>query len=625
MSFRGQLASFFVLIVVVPMISVAVVLFILLDRSEEGKIGAAVSARQVAAQGMVDDARLAARPAARTIARDAEVGAALRSGDTAALRARLDELRRSTGAMRILIVRDGRTLTDVGRSDAVWPTYSDLIDQRDRDFGRLQVSVTEAGMWVRRAQAVAGAQVILRRDGNVLASTVGDPPADFVAPVAHGNDAGTAILSGVEYRGTTFRPVDFKGATSLVTVLYEPVDQSDASTSRLLMLGVLAGFFVLACTFALYVSRSLQEKIANLLKAVRDVREGQYGARVPTRGRDDFAALGHEFNEMSDELERKIGELRHERSRVRAAQDRLGATFGSTLDREKLLDNLVRAAHEGLDADGGRATLRRGPRAPLEAVASAGGLGGLESAIHAAETSALESGHGSEVSVDDASAVAQPLLAEAGGITGVVAVARRGRPFTSEERDDLRNLAIQAAVSLENVTLHETAERLAVTDELTGLSNRRAFDVTLEGEVERARRFKQPLALVLLDLDDFKDVNDEHGHQVGDEVLRSVARVLRDSCREVDEPARYGGEELAVVMPNTDLDGAQHLAERIRHGVSGLRVPLPDGAGPLTITTSLGVATMPGSASDAASLVEAADDALYRAKRSGKNRTMLAA
>jgi diguanylate cyclase (GGDEF)-like protein len=320
-----------------------------------------------------------------------------------------------------------------------------------------------------------------------------------------------------------------------------------------------------------------------------------------------------------------VAELNHERKRLGKAMDRIGKTFGSTLDRQALLENFVRAAHEGLDGDGARATLQRSDGVPLEEPATAGALVGLESAIHAAESGALESGYPTEVSVEDVSAVAQPLLAEAGGITGVVAVARRGRPFTSEERDDLRNLTTQAAVSLANVSLHETAERLAVTDELTGLSNRRRFDVTLEAEVERARRFKQPLALVLLDLDDFKDVNDAHGHQVGDEVLRAVARVLRDSCREVDEPARYGGEELAVVMPNTDLDGAQHLAERIRHGVAGLRVPVPDGAGPLTITTSLGVATMPASAADAASLVEAADDALYRAKRSGKNRTMLAA
>jgi diguanylate cyclase (GGDEF)-like protein len=167
-------------------------------------------------------------------------------------------------------------------------------------------------------------------------------------------------------------------------------------------------------------------------------------------------------------------------------------------------------------------------------------------------------------------------------------------------------------------------ERQAVTDELTSLSNRRRFDEILDAEVERARRFDQPLGLVLLDLDDFKGINDTFGHQVGDDVLREVARVLRNSCREIDEPARYGGEELAVVLPGTDLEGAERFAERVRRGVAALRVPLDNGAAPVHVTTSLGVATLPGTSYDARSLVEAADDALYRAKRTGKNRTVLA-
>ena len=121
-------------------------------------------------------------------------------------------------------------------------------------------------------------------------------------------------------------------------------------------------------------------------------------------------------------------------------------------------------------------------------------------------------------------------------------------------------------MSIENVGLHETVERQAVTDELTGLFNRRRFQEAMATEVERARRFQQPLGLVLLDIDNFKRVNDTYGHQQGDLVLREVARVLRESSREIDEPARYGGEELAVVLPGTDLDGAYNLAERVRRG-----------------------------------------------------------
>jgi diguanylate cyclase (GGDEF)-like protein len=181
-------------------------------------------------------------------------------------------------------------------------------------------------------------------------------------------------------------------------------------------------------------------------------------------------------------------------------------------------------------------------------------------------------------------------------------------------------------VSIENVDLHQAVRRQALTDELTGLFNHRRFQEVISHEVERARRFETPLALVMLDLDDFKAVNDRHGHLQGDLVLREVARVLRDTAREVDEPARYGGEELAVALPQTDLDGARHFAERLRERIEALRVPRVDGTGSLRVTASLGVAALPQAASpgDKDALVAAADAALYEAKRLGKNRVAAA-
>ena len=125
----------------------------------------------------------------------------------------------------------------------------------------------------------------------------------------------------------------------------------------------------------------------------------------------------------------------------------------------------------------------------------------------------------------------------------------------------------------------------------------------------------------MLDIDDFKRFNDIHGHQQGDVVLREVAHVLRANSREIDEPARYGGEELAVALPQTDLEGTYNLAERVRVAVAALEIPRLDGEGVLRVTASLGAAAFPETAEDKDGLIAAADAALYRAKRAGKNRT----
>ena len=145
-------------------------------------------------------------------------------------------------------------------------------------------------------------------------------------------------------------------------------------------------------------------------------------------------------------------------------------------------------------------------------------------------------------------------------------------------------------------------------------------------EVERAKRFGDEISLIMLDIDNFKRVNDTYGHMQGDLVLREVARVLRESSREIDEPARYGGEEMAVALPGTDLDGAYNFAERVRHAIEELELPLIEGGGTLRVTASFGAAALErdNGEVDKDALVAAADAALYRAKRSGKNRTVRA-
>jgi diguanylate cyclase (GGDEF)-like protein len=162
------------------------------------------------------------------------------------------------------------------------------------------------------------------------------------------------------------------------------------------------------------------------------------------------------------------------------------------------------------------------------------------------------------------------------------------------------------------------AETRARTDALTGLANRAAFEERLGQEIERVVRYGHPLSLALLDLDDFKRINDSYGHVAGDHALRRVSRELDGAIRRVDLAARLGGEEFALLLPETDTDAALALVTRL-----GGAIRLPATAGP-GLTVSAGVATCPAHADRPEALVAAADEALYRAKRSGKDRAVVA-
>jgi diguanylate cyclase (GGDEF)-like protein len=212
-----------------------------------------------------------------------------------------------------------------------------------------------------------------------------------------------------------------------------------------------------------------------------------------------------------------------------------------------------------------------------------------------------------------------------GDCDGVVAVqSSRAAAFTAEHQRLLESLALQIAAALQNAHLYE----LAMVDGLTQLFVRRYFDARIEEEIERSRRYGSPFSVVMLDVDNFKKLNDEFGHLVGDRVLRAIANVIKAQMRGVDTAARYGGEEMAVILPRTEMVGAYNLAERIREAIADLRITTdPEGDIParsLSVTASLGIAAFPESkASDGEDLVRRADRALYRAKKTGKNRVEL--
>ncbi len=209
-----------------------------------------------------------------------------------------------------------------------------------------------------------------------------------------------------------------------------------------------------------------------------------------------------------------------------------------------------------------------------------------------------------------------------GGCEGVIAVqSTQVGAFRADHQRLLESLGLQISAALQNAHLYE----LAMVDGLTGLFMRRYFDARIEEEIERSKRYSTPFSVLMMDVDDFKKLNDDHGHLIGDRVLRAIANCVKSQLRGVDTAARYGGEEIAMILPRSDMVAAYNVGERIRAAITELRITTDsDPPKVLSVTASFGVASYPESkAQSAEDLIRRADRALYRAKKTGKNRVEL--
>jgi diguanylate cyclase (GGDEF)-like protein len=214
-----------------------------------------------------------------------------------------------------------------------------------------------------------------------------------------------------------------------------------------------------------------------------------------------------------------------------------------------------------------------------------------------------------------------PLSTDTGAIGFLLLAGRSGREkqLDNDYSSLLSLLGNHVSLIIDKIRLFEETQRMSITDGLTGLYNTRYLYKQLDLEIARSNRYSYVFSVILFDIDNFKKLNDTHGHQAGDDVLHELAVILREVSRETDIVVRYGGEEFIIILPNTSESDAINLADRTRIAVEG-NIFLRERNGGMSITLSGGIASYPQNAADARSLLDAADSAMYRAKSAGKNK-----
>lgn len=651
MTLRMRLSLAFLFIVIVPLVVAAIVVGRgvphALDTSAENQLDAS----RASAAAFVRTTCVQMRLAAEVLARQAAATPAAKRNRVAT-----DVVDRGLGDYAVLESPSGsvvsRAGTVTGASDPgpgklgscsrqVAPAsglavIADSVDVRSATgalLGQAAVATPLDANTARQIASGADADVTVVAGGKAIASTLPSSATASLARAAH-------ALSQIDGRNVGSRLAVVVPAVPSSALVVLSVSRSEVHALLWILIGVLVAALLLSAGIGAWLARLTTQPLAQLSDAAARVAAGDFDTVIEMPAHDEVGRLAAAFNEMTRELRGYVGEVESSRDKLRDNVTRLGDTLSSTHDLGRILTVILDTAIETVRAAAGAAYVTHPGREAMQLRASRG-LEGRDAAPRLAVGKGIA---GSVAKTGEARlgrvgmggltlAKGEPTgrevisvpLRVSGGVLGVLNLYDRtdGRPFDANDLETVRSFASQAAVAIDNVLLHQEAQRLSVTDALTGLGNYRSFQQILSREIERAARFERSLGLLMLDLDLFKSVNDVHGHQVGNAVLAEVAERLRAEVREVDVVARYGGEEFAVILPESDSSGAGHTAERI----CGAMRARPFDVGDLTlpVTVSIGVAVFPRHGHTAGALVHAADDALYAAKAAGRDQWWAAA
>jgi diguanylate cyclase (GGDEF)-like protein len=576
-SFKVKLVAYFLLLSLLPLAAAFWGFSTVASKSEARRVDARLQAGLRATLAAYQEALDSADKAAERLARRPAFQRALLAHDRAALQRML------RGQPHLAVVGPGGF--HVGKPDPTAPTRRVAVLRAGGSPGAVVASVPLDGALVSRLEARSGLEkadhVLVVERGRIVAG----PPGIRGRLDLLSGKPGTVSVGGTSYRALVAGTLEGRPtATPGVISPQGLIDAANRKARNQLLISLVAALLFVGCV-AYVEGRSIVRTIRRLVDAAAAIARGDLKERVPVQGRDEFALLGRTFNQMAFQLQTRLEELEAERGRLRDVTSRFSEALGATHDAEQLMPLIVEAAMEATSAAGG------------VVVGTNGSL--VKAGFPEKGTECLE----------------VPLQA---GSISFGSLLLFGAEFSAEDRMTAVSLASHAVVALDNARLHRIVERQALVDGLTGLANRRQCEESLADELARVERFGGSLAVVVADLDWFKDVNDRHGHPAGDTVLREFAVLLEETVRDVDLAGRWGGEEFVLVLPGTDLTGGAQLAERIRTALAGRTVLAADGS-PIPVTASFGVAAIPP-AKTASELFAAADAAMYQAKRAGKNR-----
>jgi diguanylate cyclase (GGDEF)-like protein len=427
---------------------------------------------------------------------------------------------------------------------------------------------------------------------------------------------------------------------NVMLVASTPVAPIHALSRRVLtsLLGLLALALIGTAVLAYMLARFITQPLDQLAEGAKAIAQGRFDYRIPIETKDEIGQVAVAFNDMSEQLRTTITQLSSSRDQLQRAVHRVGETLRSTHDMNQMLESILNTAADAVQADGAvlwRFTSTRDELYPamatglslesLSRIKVGEGIAGF--VVERAGTILLPSAGGPRAARGEPSlpvVIAIPLYSQ-DRIMGVLATYRRDakRPFSREDLDTVVFLAEQGGVAVENVLLHEEAQRLSLTDGLTGVWNRRYFQMQFRQVLATATRFDRAFSILMLDLDFFKVVNDTYGHQRGDAILIEFSKRVSKTLREIDSVARYGGEEFICLLSETDLGGAKTTADKILYAIRSD----PFGAlgeEPVHLTVSIGISSYPDHGDSFQELVEEADRALYLAKQQGRDRACVA-